>query len=137
MKNDINNMNDIRLLVDSFYGKIRKGGLLKDIFNNKIQNRWPQHLDKMYRFWQTVLLKSHTYYGSPFMPHAELPVSKIHFEQWLKLFFETVNEHFEGENASRAIRQGEIMAKMFRSKIENLRNNQPSILQLPKQDAYS
>jgi hemoglobin len=83
MKNDINNIADIKLLVNSFYEKVRKDQLLKDIFNNRIEDRWPQHLEKMYRFWQTVLLEEHTYYGSPFLPHARLPISKEHFDSWL------------------------------------------------------
>ena len=62
MKKDISNIQDIKLLVDVFYGKVREDGKLKDIFNNKIQDRWPEHLEKMYRFWQTVLLEEHTYY---------------------------------------------------------------------------
>ena len=56
-KNDISNLTDVKLLVDSFYGKVRKDPMLKDIFNNKIEDRWPEHLEKMYRFWQTVLLE--------------------------------------------------------------------------------
>ena len=74
MKNEIISLTDIKLLVDTFYGKVREDELLKDVFNNKIQDRWPEHLEKMYRFWQTVLLEEHTYYGSPFLPHAKLPV---------------------------------------------------------------
>ena len=123
MKHDINNISDIKLLVDSFYGKIREDHLLKDIFNNKIEDRWPQHLEKMYRFWQTVLLGEHTYQGSPFLPHTKLPVSKEHFDGWLKLFSETIDELFVGETAERAKWQGERMAEMFHSKIEYYNNN--------------
>ena len=88
MKKEIENMEDIQLLVNSFYAKIREDEQLKDIFNNKIQDRWPEHLEKMYRFWQTVLLEEHTYYGSPFVPHAQLPVGKEHFNRWIELFYE-------------------------------------------------
>ena len=42
MKKDISNIQDIKLLVDVFYGKVREDGKLKDIFNNKIQDRWPR-----------------------------------------------------------------------------------------------
>lgn len=117
-KNDISTIEDIKLLVNSFYGKIRENDKLKDIFNNVIQDRWPEHLEKMYRFWQTVLLEEHTYYGSPFPPHAKLPVEKEHFDQWLNLFFKTVDENFAGEKSERAKWQGERMAEMFHSKIE-------------------
>jgi hemoglobin len=76
---DILNLDDVKLVVDCFYDKVRNDKLLKDVFNNVIQDRWPEHLEKMYRFWQTVLLDEHTYYGSPFLPHAKLPVGIEHF----------------------------------------------------------
>lgn len=117
-KRDIQNLEDIRLLVDNFYGKVREDDLLKNIFNDTIQDRWEMHLEKMYRFWQTVLLDEHTYHGSPFPPHAKLPVELQHFERWLKLFYQTVEEHFTGEKANKMKWQGERMAEMFHSKIQ-------------------
>lgn len=123
MKNDIRSIEDVKLMVDTFYGKVREDSLLKDIFNNKIEDRWPEHLEKMYRFWQTVLLNEHTYYGSPFLPHAQLPVSKNHFNAWLNLFYETVDELFAGEKAEKAKWQGERMAEMFHAKIQYYRSN--------------
>jgi hemoglobin len=115
---EIEDLDHVKLLVNSFYDKVRNDDLLKDIFNNVIQDQWPSHLEKMYRFWQTVLLEEYTYQGSPFLPHASLPVQKIHFDRWLFLFNETINEHFKGEKAERAKWQGERMAIMFLSKIE-------------------
>jgi hemoglobin len=55
-----------------------------------------------------------------------LPVGIEHFNQWLKLFYETVDENFEGEKAERMKWQGQRMAEMFHSKIEYYKNN-PSI----------
>ena len=52
---------------NKFYEKVPKDDLLQDIFNKKIQERWPEHLEKMCRFWQTVLMEEHTYFGSPFV----------------------------------------------------------------------
>lgn len=115
---EIEDLDHVKLLVNSFYDKVRNDDLLKDIFNNVIQDQWPSHLEKMYRFWQTVLLEEYTYQGSPFLPHASLPVQKIHFDRWLSLFNETIDEHFKGEKAERAKWQGERMAIMFLSKIE-------------------
>lgn len=123
LKSDISAIEDIKQLVDKFYGKVREDDLLAPIFNERIQDRWTAHLEKMYRFWQTVLLEEHTYYGSPFLPHAKLPVEAAHFERWMKLFDETVNSLFEGEKATRAKWQGERMAEMFLSKITYYRNN--------------
>jgi hemoglobin len=123
MKHDITSLEDIKIMVDNFYEKVREDALLADIFNKKIENRWPQHLEKMYRFWQTVLLEEHTYFGSPFVPHAKLPVDSEHFKQWIKLFNETVDHVFEGEKAARAKWQGQRMAEMFQSKIEYYKKN--------------
>ena len=120
---DIKNIGDIKILVDSFYGKIREDELLGPIFNGVIQDRWPQHLSKMYGFWQTVLLDEHNYDGRPFPPHANLPVEKLHFSTWLKLWHETVDENFSGTIADEAKWRGDKMAAMFLSKIQYYRNS--------------
>lgn len=120
---EIQDLDDIKFLVNTFYGKIREDDLLKDIFNNVIQDRWPEHLEKMYRFWQTVLLDEHTYNGTPFVPHAKLPIAEEHFNQWIKLFYETVDKNFIGKKAEHAKWQGARMAEMFLYKIQYYQNN--------------
>ena len=122
-KKDILSIEDIKLLVDTFYDKVRKDQLIGPIFDERIQDRWPQHLAKMYTFWQTVLLGEHTYYGSPFPPHAQLPVEKEHFETWLALFSQTLDELFTGEIAKEAMWRANKMAEMFQYKISHYRNN--------------
>jgi hemoglobin len=122
-KKDIASLEDIKLLVNTFYGKVRVDALLGNIFNGVIKDRWPEHLEKMYRFWQTVLLGEHTYYGSPFPPHAKLPVAQMHFDAWLKLWYETIDTHFAGAKADEAKWRGDKMAVMFLSKIDYYRNN--------------
>src|SRR5690606_22213868 len=112
-KTPILTLDDIRLLVDTFYGKVRTDELLKDIFDGVIQDRWPEHLEKMYRFWQTILLEERTYSGSPFPPHAHLPVTKEHFDRWLQLFYSTLDELFTGEVATEARWRAQKMADMF------------------------
>jgi hemoglobin len=122
-RKDITDFEDIKLLVDTFYDKVREDQLIGPIFDERIQNRWPEHLAKMYTFWQTVLLGDHTYYGAPFPPHAQLPVEKMHFERWLSLFSETLNDLFTGDVAKEAIWRANKMAVMFQYKIDHYRNN--------------
>lgn len=116
-KNDIQTIEDIKCMVDAFYLSIREDDLLGSIFNGIIQDRWPEHLDKMYRFWQTILLEQHTYNGSPFVPHASMPIEKAHFDRWKVLFFATVDRYFEGPTANEAKWRAEKMAEMFLIKI--------------------
>lgn len=119
---EIISLDDIKKLVDTFYGKVRKDELIGPVFNERIQDRWPQHLAKMYTFWQTVLLGEHTYFGSPFPPHANLPVSHQHFEKWMELFKQTLDELFTGAVAEDAKWRAGKMAEMFESKIEYYKN---------------
>ena len=71
----------------------------------------------MVRFWQTVLLNEHTYQGSPFAPHADLPLEKEHFERWLALFYDNIDVHFTGEKVIEAKWRAAKMAEMFKNKI--------------------
>lgn len=116
-KGDIHTIEDVRLLVDTFYGRARLDQLVGPIFNDTIQDRWPEHLAKLYTFWQTVLLGEHTYYGSPFMPHAKLPVDKDHFDRWLQLFHATLNDLFTGPKSDEAKQRSVLMAQMFQFKL--------------------
>lgn len=77
----------------------------------------------MYRFWQTVLLQEHTYQGSPFAPHAKLPVHSDHFDRWKLLFFETIDENFYGDKAREAKFRAAKMAEMFQLKIDYFQDN--------------
>lgn len=118
---DILSLSDIKRLVDAFYDRVREDELLSPIFNERIEGRWPEHLQKMYAFWQTILLEERTYYGSPFHPHAQLPVSHIHFQRWMALFTTTVDTLFEGEKATEAKWRAARMAELFEVKIKHHR----------------
>ncbi len=57
----------------------------------------------MYDFWGSVLLGTNAYKGNPMIKHIQLnektPLQVAHFQRWLRLWEETVNECFEGEIA--------------------------------------
>lgn len=123
MKTDISTREDVVLFVDSFYEKVRIDDLIGPIFAGIIKDDWQPHLEKMYRFWETVLLDSHTYSGAPFMPHAQLPLEKKHFNRWLLLFDQTLDQHFGGPVAEEAKARAAKMAVMFLSKINYLKEH--------------
>jgi hemoglobin len=119
---DISNIQDIKILVNTFYDKVQKDDLIGPIFNQKMMGRWPEHLEKMYRFWQTILLEEHTYSGSPFPPHKQLPVNQSHFDRWMEIFTSTTDSLFVGKLAEEAKVRAANMAYMFNYKIEYFRN---------------
>lgn len=118
---DIITLEDIKKFVDAFYEKARQDELLAPIFDARIQGRWPEHLEKMYAFWETVLLGERSYSGSPFPPHAQLPIHAAHFERWIQLFITTIDESFQGEKAKEAKWRAARMAEMFQSKLSYYR----------------
>jgi hemoglobin len=99
---DIETAQDVKRLVDAFYAKVNCDELLAPIFNETAHVDWPKHLPTMYRFWQSVLFGSGNYQGAPFPKHAVLPVQQPHFERWLTLFAETVDENFAGPKSEEA-----------------------------------
>ncbi len=129
MKTDITTPLHIRQLVDGFYGQIRVDPLLGGIFNGVIRDRWPEHLEKMYRFWGTVLLNEGSYSGAPFRPHATMPLAPEHFQRWLMLFKATVQENFQGPVADLAVMNAMRMATMFQEKIAKLRDHPERFVQ--------
>lgn len=129
MKQDIQNHSDIILLVDTFYRDIRADKLLGPIFMSIIQDGWPSHLEKMYRFWETVLLGAHTYQGAPFSPHANMAIDAVHFKRWIEIFHSCVDAHFSGEKAEEAKVRSEKMASLFLSKIQYIKDHPNQFIQ--------
>lgn len=105
----IENRNDINHLVNTFYAKIRKDNLLGTIFNSHIaENQWEEHLQKLTDFWETNLFGIRKFKGSPTQKHLTVDknlhysIEQTHFGRWLQLWFETIDELYEGEKAEKA-----------------------------------
>jgi hemoglobin len=117
MKPDILTKEDIHQLVDTFYNKINNDELLSPIFNEVAGIDWAHHLPKMYQFWGTQIIGTMYYQGQPFPPHMKLNLSAHHFNRWLQLFIETVNDLFQGVNAEMALYKANNIATIFQYKL--------------------
>lgn len=116
---DIESKQDIELLVNTFYARIQQDPLLAPKFALRItQDKWPMHLEKMYRFWGTLLLYTQNYSGSPFDKHIGLGIGSEHFAQWLSLFNNTVDSLFEGPVASTAKERANNIGLTFEYKLQ-------------------
>lgn len=114
VKHDIVNRNDVQIMVDKFYDKVKADPLLGPVFSHV---DWPNHLPVMYDFWSSMLLGDQTYRGNPLQKHLTLAVDKHHFNQWLILFKETVNENFSGEKAEEVKMRAHSIAGIFQIKM--------------------
>ncbi len=100
---DILNRSDIEFLINSFYDKVQKDELISFFFTDVVAVDWEKHLPVMYSFWEGILFSTGNYAGNAMKKHIDLHMKSAmqpkHFERWLKLFTQTVDEHFEGPNA--------------------------------------
>lgn len=123
---DILGRDEIVRLVDRFYEKVQKDEMLGFIFNDIAKINWETHLPIMYSFWQTVLFRDGGFRGNPLGKHANLVsltrMGREQFDRWLELFEATVDELFQGENATHIKACANDMANVIHSKINQIPN---------------
>lgn len=128
MPQDISTREDVVLLVDTFYDKIKVNPVIGYIFNDVAKTDWDKHLPKMYSFWSSLLLGEHSYSGNPMATHIELskltPLTEKEFAEWLVIFTQTVDELFAGPNANDAKTRAGNIAGLMSHKISTFTNPQ-------------
>ena len=117
----IHTKEDVIYLVDSFYEKVNQDELLSPIFNDFAKVDWESHMPTMYSFWSSILLGEESYSGRPFPKHLPLPIKQKHFDRWLELFHQTVDENFKGELAIEAKSRASNIAQIFSFKIKSIK----------------
>ena len=107
-------------LVIKFYTKALKDDLIGPIFIDVLgedlkSEKWKAHIEIITNFWASIALGDSTYNGSPFAPHIQLRerLSIKAFEQWLKLFFETLNTIYEPPLAQQFLARSKNIAGNF------------------------
>ncbi len=125
-KKDIESREDVFLLVSSFYNKIRKDPILAPFFNETIKD-WDAHLERLTTFWESSLFMTRKleqkYLGNPLEAHIKIDaennnsITETHFGLWLNLWFQTIDELFEGDYAENAKRRARKMSTFLYLKI--------------------
>ena len=121
-KTDISTQEDIQLLVNNFYDKVRLNPVIGYIFDEIAHVNWEKHLPIMYSFWGSILLSEHSYSGNPMVKHVALSrlvdLTEREFDEWRRLFNQTIDELFEGEKADVAKTRAENIARMMLYKVQ-------------------
>jgi hemoglobin len=119
-KHDILLEEDVKALVNAFYDKVRADDVIGYIFNDIAHVNWEHHLPRMYAFWEFLLLGKDTYKGNPIEPHHKLAMKvdlKVeHFDRWLKLFQESVDDLFIGPGADNAKNRAYLITETWKPK---------------------
>lgn len=114
VKTDIVAHAEVKVMVDLFYEKVKCDELLGPLFGHI---DWAHHLPIMYNFWSSMLLGDRSYRGNPLQRHLHLPIDRNHFQRWLMLFKETVDENFQGEKAEEVKIRATAIAGVFQMKM--------------------
>ncbi|HET8736535.1 MAG TPA: group III truncated hemoglobin [Pricia sp.] len=126
-KKELKNRDDVRLLVHTFYGRIRKHDILGPIFNHIIID-WDGHLELLTDFWETQLFLKRKYFGNPVTAHQQVDdkmentITSEHFGLWLNEWFATIDALFTGETAWIAKNRAQKMSTMLFMQIYQHRN---------------
>lgn len=123
MKKVLTNREDIKLLVQQFYEKVKADDVIGFIFNDIAKVNWEKHLPVMYDFWENVLFYTGSYEGNPMIAHQHInrvvPLTREHFLRWYQLFSQTVDELFEGDTAEQAKQRAFSISTVMQIKIIN------------------
>jgi hemoglobin len=86
---DIENYNDLLILVNDFYSKLKEDELVKHFFIEVIHLDFDTHIPIIASFWDSILFGTQNYSGNPMSKHIELnKISRLeqkHFDRWLFL----------------------------------------------------
>ncbi len=100
---DIKNREDIKIIIDAFYEKVKLDDTIGFIFNDIAKVNWTDHLPIMYDFWEATVLGTAIYARNAMAPHFKLnekvKLTSTHFDRWVLLFTETIDGLFAGANA--------------------------------------
>jgi hemoglobin len=110
----------IAVLVDTFYARVRQDEMLGPVFERVVGDVWEPHLAKMRAFWSSLVLASGRYKGNPMMAHLQLlpRIGEHHFERWLSLWRQTTAELFPQHVAANFVWRAENMAERVLGVIE-------------------
>lgn len=100
---DIETREDLEHLLSEFYKIATKDSEIGHHFNDLDLE---SHLPIIVDFWEKMLFGKPIYFGNPMAVHKVLheksPLTLEHFQRWVEIFGEKVDENFVGEMAEAA-----------------------------------
>lgn len=122
IRSDIETRDDCERLVRSFYGRALTDPVIGWLFTDVARLDLEAHVPRITSFWETILLGAHSYGGGAFAPHAALNARARlragHFERWLWLWQQTVDELFAGERSQLAKSHAVRVATAFHGRLQ-------------------
>lgn len=119
---------DIAILVEDFYEKVFVDETIRNIFTDFMNVRSETHFPIMIKFWETVLLAKNACHDHVIMKHiniykAAFPLKSLHFDKWIELFLETIDESFKVKISEVAKIRAKSIAMVLQAKINFYQEN--------------
>jgi hemoglobin len=118
---DLENREDLLILLTAFYDKVRRDEKIGAFFNDIVEINWDEHIPRIADFWDTILFDKTNFKGNPMIKHMGISDKKRmeqeHFDRWIELFHETINELFAGQTAEKAKVRAVSIATMINIKV--------------------
>ena len=112
---------NVKILVQAFYSKALVDNKIGFIFTEIAKINIQEHIDLISDFWSSVLFAQGAYKGNPVRTHMflnqKIKLQPQHFERWLSLWHETIDNLFEGEKALEAKNKAINIADIMQFKI--------------------
>ena len=121
---DIETRADCERLVREFYARAFADPIIGFLFTDIAKLDLEAHVPRITSFWETILLGARSYGGGAFRPHAaphaKVPLLRGHFDRWLTLWSDTVDDLFAGERAELAKAHARRVAHAFHGRLQEL-----------------
>ena len=119
--NDITNREDLMQLMESFYHKALQDDIIGYFFTEVAPLKMETHIPLIVDFWETIVFDKAKYQRNVFGVHEHLhqlsAFKDEHFNRWVFLFKETINEQFLGEKAEMIKQKAESIATVMKIKL--------------------
>ncbi|WP_343317954.1 group III truncated hemoglobin [Arthrobacter sp. TMP15] len=133
-RRDITDRADALLLVETFYTRAFSDELIGYIFTDVVHMDLARHMPIMADFWTTVLFKAGLYKRNAlaihFDIHAKEPLTLEHFNRWLQLWTNTVDDLFIGEKAEMAKVQAHLIGGSLHRRVTGRSASQYSTISM-------
>jgi len=117
---DLDDPAEIAEMVRRFYADVAQDDVLGPMFNEVAKVDWSAHLPKLTAFWCRALLSMPGYEGNPYRAHLDVdarrPFEAVHFQRWLDLFHDTLDDGWAGPRVEQA--------KLFAGKVAAVHSKQ-------------
>ena len=122
-RDDLRSRADVERLVRDFYREAAMDDLLGPVFE-AAHIDWHHHIERITDFWMWQLFGERGYEGNPLRfhepSHARTPFTPAHYERWVALFTETIDERFAGPVADLAATRGRKMARALQRLLDGV-----------------